>query len=102
MRGVSYCRRIEADPMADENGVLRGAPRYLRGPAAGEYGALALVPQAAVGADGATRPTELIVLLPCGVRRIRLGRGRATAGERLAPPPAGSERGARPRGVAGG
>lgn len=88
--------------MPDENGVLRGAPRYLSGPAAGEHGALALVPQATVGADGATRPTELIVLLPGGVRRIRLGRGRATAGERLAPPPDASESVARSWVVAGG
>jgi hypothetical protein len=87
--------------MGDEDSVLRGAPRYLRGPAAGRHGALALVPQAVVGADGVTRPSELIVLLPGGIRRIRLGRAHAAATEGLAPSPGDSESVARSWIVAG-
>ncbi|MGI8588928.1 MAG: hypothetical protein ACR2M0_14780 [Chloroflexia bacterium] len=53
--------------------LLRGAPRYIRGEAAGPYGVISLLPEAEVGEDGQTvRPTAIIALLPGGLRRYEI------------------------------
>src|SRR4051812_15813309 len=60
--------------MPDEHEVLRGAPRYIRGPAAGGRGVIALVPEARLGAGGRRVHTaQVIELLPGGLRRHVVG-----------------------------
>src|SRR5689334_22730476 len=70
--------------MADDSPVIRGAPRYLTGPAAGAAGVLALVPEAALGVDGQTvRPTAIILLPPGAARRHPIPPARGGPGRRI-------------------
>jgi hypothetical protein len=56
--------------MNEESRIIRGAPRYIRGAAAGPAGVITLIPEAVVSADGRTvEPVAVVELLPDGVRR---------------------------------
>ena len=78
--------------MSEESRIIRGAPRYMRGAAAGPAGVITLIPEAVVRADGrTTEPVAVIELLPDGVRRhpiappTRSGMGRLALIALLAP-----------------
>jgi len=78
--------------MSEESRVIRGAPRYIRGAAAGPAGVITLIPEAMLSADGRTaEPVAVIELLPDGVRRhpvappARNGMGRLALIALLAP-----------------
>ncbi len=60
--------------MPDQATIRRGAPRYIRGPAAGARGVVALVPEARLSPDGRTlRPLAIIEIRPDGLRRHSVG-----------------------------
>ena len=63
--------------MPAENLIIRGAPRYIRGAAAGARGVITLIPEARVGAGRALRPVAMIELHPEGVRRHSIAAPRA-------------------------
>jgi len=66
--------------MAPAPTIMRGAPRYVRGAAAGPWGVLSLVPEVAVSADGQHAwPHAVVVITPAGVRRYVLDRSRPAA-----------------------
>src|SRR5690349_17371086 len=78
--------------MSEKSRVIRGAPRYVRGAAAGPAGVITLIPEVVVSADGRTvEPVAVIELLPGGVRRhpiarpARSGMGRPALIALLAP-----------------
>ena len=67
--------------MSDAPLLVRGAPRYVRGPAAGPAGPLSLIPEIRVDPDGTVRPAALLVIRPAGVERYPIGAaGRASGG----------------------
>jgi hypothetical protein len=78
--------------MSEDSRIIRGAPRYIRGAAAGPAGVVTLIPEAVFSADGRTaEPVAVIELLPDGVRRhpiaplARSGIGRLVLIALLAP-----------------
>lgn len=78
--------------MSEESRVIRGAPRYIRGAAAGPAEVITLIPEAMLSADGRTAaPVAVIELRPDGVRRhpvvppARSGMGRLALIALLAP-----------------
>ncbi len=57
--------------------LIRGAPRYVHGPA----GTLSLIPEIRVDPDGGVRPAALLVIRPAGVERHVIGAaGRGSGG----------------------
>jgi hypothetical protein len=56
--------------MSEESRVIRGAPRYIRGAAAGPAEVITLIPEAVLRPDGQrAEPVAVIELQPDGVHR---------------------------------
>jgi hypothetical protein len=56
--------------MSEESRVIRGAPRYMRGAAAGPAEVITLIPEAVLSADGQRAEAAAVIeLRPDGVRR---------------------------------
>src|SRR5690349_1372209 len=78
--------------MSEESRVIRGAPRYIRGAAAGPAEVITLIPEAVLSPNGrSAEPVAVIELRPEGVRRHALaaprrgGMGRLALSALLAP-----------------